>query len=70
MSIRNNPHAKKIVSIDPFTVANKEVQLTSNRTKFQQFHSEETIESAKSETKMIDLKEEAEKPRLTISIRQ
>ena len=45
---------QKSICIDPFAIANKEMRLISNRTKFKQFNSEETIESAKSETKMID----------------
>jgi hypothetical protein len=54
VTLKNNSTSKKSICIDPFAIANKEMRLISNRTKFKQFNSEETIESAKSETKMID----------------
>lgn len=70
VSLKTNTTSKKAIAIDPFAIANKEIQLFSNRTKFKQFNSEDTIDSAKSETKMIDKNGEPEKPRLTTSTKK
>ena len=70
VSLKTNTTSKKAIAIDPFAIANKEIQLFSNRTKFKQFNSEDTIDSAKSEAKMIDKNGEPEKPRLTTSTKK
>ena len=70
VSLKTNTTSKKAIAIDPFAITNKEIQLFSNRTKFKQFNSEDTIDSAKWETKMIDKNGEPEKPRLTTSTKK